>query len=554
MANENSTGIEIKETGPIENKKPFEKFAADPGVKKLAQQIESLAGRDDWPADRYARISADDAARFLWSLSDEDYDLVRDWVDVAVAEADIGAGNDELWQMCLCDFTDTLEELLDVESAEGASGVEDGDSKEAEANGDLEPRDLLEKACSILAGEVPWKSAEDQLAAVENTLANASSEQREAVLQWAEDVVATNEAGGSIRDNGGTLLNVPDLLREFFDWEAAEAAAIEVAAEEKPEEKPAQNQKAGDPQSKVEAQPVQRPETPLEAIMRIERELPSAWKFLEDAKSVAESRKASYDAAKKHVDAMQIALNAMVEELTEAINGFQGGNYQYRLPFDRSSESNASNSAATASPEGAAKSGIATDSAANQGTEEKVDTAPTPATHVAATATPNVGLVAADPIAGESVAVLVADQLSQRTNGKSDGAGIPQGTVDLLVDASLGTIGLLEEHMRRRGEYWARDIKGVGPGKAEKITAALGVLRQCFPLPVADTEPLEELILDEVAYQDGVSAKTIGAPRACPYQPNGHQGRSWLKGYDDQTKTEELTAGATPAASTEGGE
>lgn len=31
MANESSMGIETSETSPIENKKPFEKFAADPG-------------------------------------------------------------------------------------------------------------------------------------------------------------------------------------------------------------------------------------------------------------------------------------------------------------------------------------------------------------------------------------------------------------------------------------------------------------------------------------------------------------------------------------------
>lgn len=459
----------------------------DPGMQALANRLASLTGRDHWPT---GTSTADQACGFLATLSSEDYDYASEWIDRAIGASDISRENQDLWDDCLVEMTDWLQSL----------GTSDFDT--------------LEKALSLVSEFGRWSQS-----ITESDVLGWNEETQDAVAQWADDVVATNEAGGHLTDNGGTLLNLPEVLREFFTLDA----------ESIPETAPATPDAI-------------KAETPEEAKTRIEGMIPTALKMLRDSESIAESRKKAHDAAKKSVEAMQDQLNQLVTELSEALTGCAGGEYQLRMPFDR-----ASDSVATASPESAAKSGIATDLAANSGAQEKVDSAP---------AAPTVGLVAADPIAGESVAVLVADQLSQRTNGKSDGVGIPQGTVDLLVDASLGTIGLLEEHMRKRGDFWAKDVKGIGPGKADKITAALGVLRACFPQPAIDTEPLEELILDQAAYQLGVVAKRGGGPRALinGWSATGHQGRSWLKGYDDQAKTEELTAGATPAANTEGGE
>lgn len=453
-------------------------------LKKLASRIANLCDQDSWPADIYARLTANQALKFLDTLTEEDIEVLSEWVDVATASSDLSVGNTELWLDCLFEFTGFLGEEKfnpDEESSDQPT---------------LDPHELLEKSLSVLTEIVPLRQGVVFDSVSLHKLIEDQHQQREELLAWAEDVVSTVESDGCISANGGTLLNVPECLREFFDWDKA---AAELLLSDKAEPSDLRD---NDPPAA---------ETAEEARVRIEEMIPTAFKMLRDAESIAESRKKAHEAAKKNVEAMQDQLNQLVEELTEALTGIAGGDYQLRLPLDR-----VSNTAATASASTAAKSGITPDSETKSNGLEKP-----------------VGLVAADPIAGESVAVLVADQLSQKTNGKSDGVGIPQGTVDLLVDASLGTIGLLEEHMRKRGEYWAKDVKGVGPGKAEKIVAALGKLRECYPQPVADTEPLEELILDQEAYASGKAAKNLGGPRACPYVATGHQGRSWLRGWDE---------------------
>lgn len=157
-----------------------------------------------------------------------------------------------------------------------------------------------------------------------------------------------------------------------------------------------------------------------------------------------------------------------------------------------------------------------------------------------------------DAAAGFPIGCLEVSQLKEKTNGVSVGAdgksaGISQSTADMLMDRGFPTVGQLEAHMRTNGEFWAKEIKGVGPAKADLIAEAIAVLRRVFPQ--SEAADLEELILDEAAYQMGVAARRGGGPRALinGWSATGHQGRSWLKGYDDQAKTEELTAGAEPA-------
>ena len=86
----------------------------------------------------------------------------------------------------------------------------------------------------------------------------------------------------------------------------------------------------------------------------------------------------------------------------------------------------------------------------------------------------------ADPIAAQPIAVLSIQQLNKITNGRSNGAGIARGTVALLTDSGIATIGDLEAHMRQHSERWASQIKGIGPGKADRISDALQILRTRF--------------------------------------------------------------------------
>lgn len=419
--------------------------------KQLAARIANLCDQDDWPERLYSRLTANEALEHIKQLDGDVREELSAWVDRAANESR-AIGNESLWAACPAQFR-----------GEFAKASE------------LLPIDKLEKAMSIVANYIPQKQHDG---------ANdwqPSDLEHEAALEWAEDVVSTHEAGGDLRANGGTLLNVPEQLREYFDWEAAEVAALN-------DKLPTLNDDStGDNLSP------KKPRNRAEALRWLLDRIPSAVSALDVAERLVAEREAALKSAKKILDAEQENLHALNREYVRVLDG---GDYQQLLPFEDEPQA------------------------------EQVATQPSPSP------------VAADPIAGEPVAVLVADQLSVKTNGKSDGVGIPQGTVDLLVDASLGTIGLLEEHMRKHGEFWAKGLKGIGPGKADKITAALGVLRQCFP---ADAGPLEELILDEAAYQLGVLARRAGKPRDCAYCETGHQGRSWIKGYDD-------------AASMEGGE
>ena len=345
--------------------------------KKLASRIANLCDQDSWP-DRLARLTANQALAFIESqaadLDGVDIAVLSEWVDVASKADSVALENEKLWDACPYEFYDHAEELkvdADAEEPEAAGESQSADSSDGEGDSDddsansLSDAEVLIKACTIVAGYVEPKAGAipttDEVTKFISHLDSTDQDALNSLLDWCDDVIDTHESGASLRANGGELLNVPACIRDWFDWDA-EARAIEKTLAERAGSQPA----IAPPSEEVKAQPSgcdsqksvpqnQRPETSLEAIMRIERELPNAWKMLEDAKSVAESRKAAHDAAKKHVDAMQLELNRMVEELTEAINGFNGGDYQYRLPFDRvSQDSSTSNSVATASPDGAA--------------------------------------------------------------------------------------------------------------------------------------------------------------------------------------------------------
>lgn len=257
-----------------------------------------------------------------------------------------------------------------------------------------------------------------------------SDEDLDELETWVADVLATTAERGDLRANGGPLLVLPECLRGFFDLE-------------QPDDAP---EGSSEPQDASSDAP--KAETPAEAKERIEAIIPTALRQLRDAESIAASRKAAHDAAKKNVDAMQNQLNQLVAELSEALEGINGKDFQFRLPFDRTSE----NSSALG---GDANSGTATGS--ESGTSQS------------------------DEAIGWAVHVLTVDQLTEKTNGQSDGKGISEAIADKLVDNGLHTIGELESHMRQHSVYWFKPLKGIGEGKADSILDAVNALRRVYP-------------------------------------------------------------------------
>lgn len=257
-----------------------------------------------------------------------------------------------------------------------------------------------------------------------------NDDQHDELETWVNDVLATTAERGDLKANGGPLLVLPECLREFFDLDQSDDA-IEGSSE---------------PQDA--SSDVSKAETSAEAKERIEGMIPTALRQLRDAESIAASRKAAHDAAKKNVDAMQDQLNQLVTELSEALDGINGKDFQFRLPFDRTSE----NSSATG---GDSNSGTATGS--ESGTSQS------------------------DEAISWAVHVLTVDQLADKTHGQSDGKGISEAIADKLVDNGLHTIGELESHMRQNGVYWFKPLKGIGEGKADSILDAVNALRRVYP-------------------------------------------------------------------------
>jgi hypothetical protein len=379
----------------------------DPGVKLLAERLGSLSDRADWPGDRYGSLAADDAVAWLLTQTIDVYERVQDWTDVAIGETDIGAENNpELWLECPAELTDWLEERHENSRLLGA----------------------------IKAVGQRWRT--DIEITPQAFLSDLDGDELNELNEWVDSVHDTLASGGDLKANGGDLLIVPECLRTVVEpIPADEQAGGEASAD-------------SSASAAVDQQPP-RAETPAEARQRLEEMLPIALRQLRDAESLAESRKKAHDAAKKNVDAMQDQLNSLVEELSEALTGVAGGDFQTRLPFDRVSQPEAGQ------PDPAA---------------EKSDE-------------PENATAGEDPILGCAIHLLTRDQLSSKTNGRSGDVGISDAIADKLGDAGIYTIGQLEALMREKGgSHWYRDLTGIGKGKAEDICNALEALRRVFPM------------------------------------------------------------------------
>lgn len=402
----------------------------DPGVKLLAERLASLSDRADWPEEQYGSLVADDVTAWLLEQQDEIYELVRGWADVATGEGDVNMdGNPELWLDCPIELTDWM--------------------ADRRSNGRL-----LE---AIKAVGQRWRS--DIGIAPQAFLDDLDDDQTEDLNEWLDSVHDTLGNGGDLTANGGDLLVVPECLRTVVEpIPADEQAGGEASAD-------------SSASAAVDQQPP-RAETPEEARRRLEDMLPIALRQLRDAESLAESRKKAHDAAKKNVDAMQDQLNALVEELSEALTGMAGGDFQTRLPFDRVEQQADSQQASEPAKSDAPKTGhfgVSVESPA--ASDLPPDT--------------NEPYPSADPAAAWTVHTLTKDLLVQKCNGQCGNVGITETVADKLVDAGCGTIGLLEARMRTGGN-WFKGISGVGKTKADDVCDALEALRRVFPVPAGE--------------------------------------------------------------------
>lgn len=434
-------------------------------VAQLGSRLANLTERDNWP---YGKASCREFIEAIDKLSGVDRLALIEWEHEAAVSEDLSEGG-PIWDSCPKAFYD----LLPI-GEDAPTGVDESDA--------MSPADLIERACAAVANYVKWKSCGGWFTdTFEDIVEHASSGELMELVEWATDVVKTNESGTELTANGGTLLkSIPKPLEHFFDVASLDGKSTDASLPPKAESLPDKPSR-----SREETKAV------------LEEQVNNALERLDAALLDHAGKDKAAKAAKKIADEAQEVLNAMVRVLRD-FNA--GGEYQQCLPFPAESD------AATASPSGAAKPGT------------------TPGN--------------ADEVAGWHVSVLTTKQLLQATNGQSEGAGITDANVDALVDADLGTIGLLESHMKKHGEFWFRNgLKGIGESKACKIAEALGCLRACYPV---DTEPLDELILDDDAYQRGAQYQREGGDRMLPdgWKETSHQGRSWLDGYDDAASTE----------------
>lgn len=73
--------------------------------------------------------------------------------------------------------------------------------------------------------------------------------------------------------------------------------------------------------------------------------------------------------------------------------------------------------------------------------------------------------------------------------------GITAKMAEKLIEHEITTVGKLEKQMREN-EWWHRDIKGFGQQKVDKLSDALFEFRKANPVPSADDEPKEGILLE----------------------------------------------------------
>lgn len=88
---------------------------------------------------------------------------------------------------------------------------------------------------------------------------------------------------------------------------------------------------------------------------------------------------------------------------------------------------------------------------------------------------------------------LVKGDLQEFIEGTNADLGISQKQADILKDkvGGTGSVGDLEKFMRDHGEWWHKDIDGIGKETRGKIEDALAVVRRKFPIPSPDAVPAE---------------------------------------------------------------
>lgn len=86
----------------------------------------------------------------------------------------------------------------------------------------------------------------------------------------------------------------------------------------------------------------------------------------------------------------------------------------------------------------------------------------------------NQGGAVADPVV-EAVPPPPKDESWRecRFDDANEFSGLPSSIVAMLWSASIETVGQLSDFQAKHGEFWAKEIKGIGKSKAEKISDAM---------------------------------------------------------------------------------
>ncbi len=83
---------------------------------QLSQKLSALCDRDDWPAEKYARLRASQILDQLRSYVPEaDQELIDLWADVATGAGNLSINNTELWLDCPRELTGFLEEAREAQ-------------------------------------------------------------------------------------------------------------------------------------------------------------------------------------------------------------------------------------------------------------------------------------------------------------------------------------------------------------------------------------------------------------------------------------------------------
>jgi len=88
-------------------------------------------------------------------------------------------------------------------------------------------------------------------------------------------------------------------------------------------------------------------------------------------------------------------------------------------------------------------------------------------------------------------AATVADDWRSLDINQLQNHGVTESQCDKLSAAGIDTLGDLQDWMQKHGQFWTRDIKGIGESKAEAIADAMNAIVMADDL-IEDYEYVDE--------------------------------------------------------------